>query len=310
MDGISLGMIGPSACLPVAGETVGEFSGGRSARVQASWKTYKRGSRGASDSSAEFSRKYTVPEAFGSIRKKILSGRFVRDGCVGGPGWVVPIANCDYRSGRRRAIALLLPALILGAIGGLPCVPSSSHQPPLAASPSRYEAARGGSRDDVEPAQYVPRSETNPARDPPPAADAVESEAPFSLAEAIAYGLRHNPRLQQISAQVAAGREGAEIAFCTLLARVRARFGFSGFDAGRITPQEKTIVMTLLFIASCPSCRNREGTHSQSLVEKVTMGKSGCRCVLETRPTIGCLRGNRFQCRVRGGFQARLDRAA
>ena len=104
--------------------------------------------------------------------------------------------------------------------------------------------------------------------------------------------------------------EDAEIAFAPCLPEFERSFGFSAFDTGRITPQEKTIVMTLLFIASCPSCRNREGTHSQSLVEKVTMGKSGCRCVLETRRTIGCLRGNRFRCRVRGGFQARLDRAA
>jgi hypothetical protein len=50
------------------------------------------------------------------------------------------------------------------------------------------------------------------------------------------------------------------------------RFGILAFDIGRITPREKTIVMTLLFIASCPACRNREGTHSQSLVEKETMG--------------------------------------
>jgi hypothetical protein len=38
---------------------------------------------------------------------------------------------------------------------------------------------------------------------------------------------------------------------------VRARIGCSALDTGRITPQEKTIVMTLLFIASCPACRNR-----------------------------------------------------
>jgi hypothetical protein len=53
---------------------------------------------------------------------------------------------------------------------------------------------------------------------------------------------------------------------------IRACFGFSAFDTGRITPREKAIVMTLIFIASHPACRNREGTHSQSLVEKETMG--------------------------------------
>ncbi len=79
------------------------------------------------------------------------------------------------------------------------------------------EAGRGGARDDVQPTQYVPSSEATPARDPPPEADPVDSEAPFSLAEAIDYGLRHNPQLQQTSAQVAASREGAEIAFAPLL---------------------------------------------------------------------------------------------
>ena len=127
------------------------------------------------------------------------------------------MANCDHRSGRRRAIALLVPALVLGGpSAGCRAIPSSSLRPPSAASPSLYEAGRGSARDDVEPAQYVPSSEATPSRDPPEA-DPVESEAPFSLAEAIAYGLRDNPRLQQASAQVAAAREGAEIAFAPFL---------------------------------------------------------------------------------------------
>ena len=128
------------------------------------------------------------------------------------------MANCDHRSGRRRAIALLLPALVLGGpSAGCRLIPSSSLRPPSAASTSRYEAGRGGAGDDVRRAQYVPSSEATPARDPPPQADPVEAEAPFSLAQAIAYGLRHNPRLQQASAQVATGREGAEIAFAPFL---------------------------------------------------------------------------------------------
>jgi outer membrane protein TolC len=109
-------------------------------------------------------------------------------------------------------------------------IPSSSLQPPPAASPSRYEGGRGDERDDVEPAQYVPSSEAPPSRDPPPEAQPVESEAPFSLAEAIVYGLRHNPRLQQASAQVAAAREGAEIAFAPFLPEMGYHYIFSGFN--------------------------------------------------------------------------------
>src|SRR5271157_893032 len=141
------------------------------------------------------------------------------------------MGNCDYRSGKRRALALLVPALVLGGpSAGCRVIPSSSLRPPSAASPSPYEAGRGGARDDVEPAQYVPSSEAAPSRDPPPEADPVESEAPFSLAEAIAYGLRHNPRLQQASAQVAAAREGAEIAFAPFLPELSYHYIFSGFN--------------------------------------------------------------------------------
>ena len=39
----------------------------------------------------------------------------------------------------------------------------------------------------------------------------------------------------------------------------------------------KTTIMTVLFITSGSSCRFRQGTLSRSVVEKVTMGKSGCR---------------------------------
>ena len=141
------------------------------------------------------------------------------------------------------------------AAGGLPCDPVIVTPAPLSRVPFPIRGRAGRSRDDVEPAQYVPSSEAIPSRDPPPEADPVESEAPFSLAEAIAYGLRDNPAAPT---GISPGRGGSRRRgnrLRTLLARVRARFGFSGFDTGRITPQEKTIVTTLLFIASCPSCR-------------------------------------------------------
>ena len=50
----------------------------------------------------------------------------------------------------------------------------------------------------------------------------------------------------------------------------------------------KTTIMTVLFITSGSSCRFRQGTLSRSVVEKVTMGKSGCRRVVESRSTLGC----------------------
>jgi outer membrane protein TolC len=109
-------------------------------------------------------------------------------------------------------------------------ISSRSLQPSSGLSPSRSEARCGGERDDVEPAHYVPSSEVTPARNPPPEADPVEPAASFPLAEAIAYGLRHNPRLQQASAQVAAAREGAEIAFSLFLPELNYHYIFAGFN--------------------------------------------------------------------------------
>lgn len=123
-DGGALARHDRSLGLPVAGDIVGEFSGGRSARVWASWKTYKRGSRRASDSSTEFSRKYTVPEAFGSIRMKILSVQI-------GPGWMSRWARSGCADGELRlSIGQATSARPTGprprlgrTVGGLPCDP-------------------------------------------------------------------------------------------------------------------------------------------------------------------------------------------
>jgi outer membrane protein TolC len=76
----------------------------------------------------------------------------------------------------------------------------------------------------------VPSSETTPSRDLSREAAEGESEASFSLAEAIAYGLRHNPRLHQAAAQVAAAREGTEIAFAPFLPEANYHYIFSGFN--------------------------------------------------------------------------------
>jgi outer membrane protein len=131
---------------------------------------------------------------------------------------------------------------------GCRAIPSSSLRPPPAASPSRYEAGRGDEQDDIEPAQCVPTSQAPPSRgdvetaqyvaaseappsqDPPPASDPVESGASLTLAEAIDYGLRHNPRLRQASAQVAAARDGAEIAFAPFLPELAYHYIFAGFN--------------------------------------------------------------------------------
>ena len=57
----------------------------------------------------------------------------------------------------------------------------------------------------------------------------------MSLAEAIAYGLRYNPRLQQASAQVAAAREGAEIAFAPFLPDLTYQYFYEAFSL-RVVP--------------------------------------------------------------------------
>jgi outer membrane protein TolC len=52
----------------------------------------------------------------------------------------------------------------------------------------------------------------------------------MSLAEAIAFGLRFNPRLHQALAQVEASREGAEIAFAPFLPALDYHYTFAGFN--------------------------------------------------------------------------------
>lgn len=143
---------------------------------------------------------------------------------------MIQVASCEDRLGRHRANALLLLALALGGLSaGCRAMPTSVTPPP-AATPPRPVDGRGGFRDEVRPAHYVPTSERIPSPAPPPGSDPIESHGPFTLAEAIAYGLRHNPRLQQASAQVAAAREGAEIAFAPFLPELNYHYVFSGFN--------------------------------------------------------------------------------
>jgi hypothetical protein len=109
-------------------------------------------------------------------------------------------------------------------------MPSSSVAPTPAAVPPRSNNDRGGLGDEIQPARYVSGSERISSPDPPPESYPVESDGPFSLAEAIAYGLRRNPRLQQASAQLTAAREGTEIAFAPFLPELSYHYIFSGFN--------------------------------------------------------------------------------
>jgi outer membrane protein TolC len=128
------------------------------------------------------------------------------------------MARCNHRSGPYRAIALFLSTLVLGGPSvGCRELPSPPLRPASVPSTSGSQSAPGAPRDDVEPVQYIARPEASPPQDPAPRVEPVESEAALSLAEAITYGLRHNPRLHQAAAQVAAAREGAEIAFAPFL---------------------------------------------------------------------------------------------
>jgi outer membrane protein TolC len=58
----------------------------------------------------------------------------------------------------------------------------------------------------------------------------IGPEAPLSLADAISYGLRYNPRLRQAAAQVTAAHEGAEIAFAPFLPQIDYHYTIAAFN--------------------------------------------------------------------------------
>jgi outer membrane protein TolC len=151
------------------------------------------------------------------------------------------------RSARQRAIALLLQSLVLGGpIAGCRSAPSPAVEPLSVPAPPN----RDSERPEVDRALYIPKPDPPPSRHPAPdstssrehppgsiapsdpatAAAPVESQTSFSLAEAIAYGLDHNPRLQQVSAQVVAARAGADIAFAPFLPEIGYHYIYAAFN--------------------------------------------------------------------------------
>ena len=137
---------------------------------------------------------------------------------------------------------LLVATLAPGCRAGPPEVPRSggwvaeSRDPDPKSSPapkvslvSRRQST-GASDLALVPAAHAAEHAASPAVPPP-----VDSEPPppadvLPLPEAIAYGLRHNPRLAQVQAQVAASREGVRIAFAPFLPGINFNSVFAAYN--------------------------------------------------------------------------------
>ena len=81
------------------------------------------------------------------------------------------------------------------------------------------------SHHDQEHRPSVPRAVAPPVDAEPPSPEGV-----LSLPDAIAYGLRHNPRLAQLQAQVAAARQGVAIAFAPFLPGLSFNSVFAAYN--------------------------------------------------------------------------------
>lgn len=81
------------------------------------------------------------------------------------------------------------------------------------------------------PDSVLPVSAQLPMPRPMSPIPGADGECPeLGLAEAIALGLRDNPRLREVAAQAQAARAGADIAFAPFLPEVNAGYRYSGFN--------------------------------------------------------------------------------
>lgn len=81
--------------------------------------------------------------------------------------------------------------------------------------------------------RVIPSSYPSPAEPPPEpvcAAETHEGDELLTLAAAIDFALRNNPRLRQASARVRAARAGEDIAFAPFLPDVGAHYRYSAFN--------------------------------------------------------------------------------
>lgn len=131
-----------------------------------------------------------------------------------------------------------LAVLVVAQVG---CRTAAKSSPPSQASSIRQTSARMPTAPPVVPAAAaLPPSvadaempERLPAVLPEPVAPPpAEPERPaelLTLADAVAIGVRDNPRLRQMAAQVQAARASADIAFAPFLPELGTGFRYSGF---------------------------------------------------------------------------------
>ncbi|HEX4146794.1 MAG TPA: TolC family protein [Pirellulales bacterium] len=84
----------------------------------------------------------------------------------------------------------------------------------------------------IQPASYQPAVTPPPPVDEMPVGNVPLEEAPLELTldQAVTYGLDHNPRLREATAQVSAARATADIAFAPFLPTVGTSFRYSAFN--------------------------------------------------------------------------------
>lgn len=124
----------------------------------------------------------------------------------------------------RAARGLLLGRLLCGyllLLGGCRSVPSAVELPAA--------TAPAACRERVLPVSWTTTANGDVESEPGPPAS--QEATAFTVAGAIDYGLRNNPRLRQASARVDATQAGETIAFAPFLPEFATSYRYSGFNA-------------------------------------------------------------------------------
>lgn len=106
--------------------------------------------------------------------------------------------------------------------------------PPAAAAQSSKTAIQPASHEELAAPAETPSADPLPIAPeplPPPMAEAIAAIETIALDDAVAIGLRNNPRLRQMSAQSWAARARADVAYAPFLPEVNGGFRFADFNS-------------------------------------------------------------------------------
>ena len=139
-----------------------------------------------------------------------------------GGGLVVALLISGCRAGDPR------PRQSSGAASGASGM-GATDLPTPETTPGRPQAAPGIDSN-VMTVSHAKERDYPPRWTAPVDAEPPEPDGVLPLPEAIAYGLRHNPRLAQVQAQVEASRQGVKIAFAPFLPGINFNSVFAAYN--------------------------------------------------------------------------------